>query len=107
MEYFSQAVSRWSDFETSDTRQEYWMFILFYILIAIALSVVDAFLTGGLLSLVYVLVALVPYIAATTRRLHDTGRTGWWQLVSFIPGIGVFILLFLLVLPSNPNSEYA
>jgi uncharacterized membrane protein YhaH (DUF805 family) len=59
----------------------------------------------GLLSGLYTLAVLLPSIAVTVRRLHDTDRSGWWILLGFIPIIGGIILLVFYVLEGTrgPN----
>ena len=61
----------------------------------------------GLLGAIYSLTILIPAIAVSVRRLHDTGRSGWMLLVNLIPLIGCFIVLFFLVQDSTPGeNEY-
>jgi len=102
-------------------RKEYWFFLLFNVIAAAVLSIIDMFTgtynatTGiGLLSGIYALVMLVPGIAVTIRRLHDTGRSGWWILIALVPIIGGIWLLVLMVLDSHkepnqwgPSPKYA
>ena len=47
----------------------------------------------------------IPNIAIAVRRLHDTGKSGWWYLLSLIPYIGPFILFILLVLDSSEEEN--
>lgn len=90
------------------------MFCLFNMIIAIALNVgavgLSAALDVGLFMAVptlYSLAVIIPGIAVSVRRLHDIGKSGWYLLVGFIPLIGVFILLYFMVVDSNPgNNEY-
>ncbi|MER2496038.1 DUF805 domain-containing protein [Vibrio neptunius] len=49
---------------------------------------------------------LIPAISIATRRLHDTGRSGWWQLIALIPLIGVIVLIVFLTQDSNDANEY-
>jgi uncharacterized membrane protein YhaH (DUF805 family) len=50
---------------------------------------------------------LIPGIAVTVRRLHDTSRTGWWVLIVFVPLVGALILMIFMVLESQPgDNEY-
>lgn len=57
--------------------------------------------------LAYIILYLFPLVAVCVRRLHDSGQSGFWILVSLVPAVGIWILLFLLCLPTNPNSEYS
>jgi uncharacterized membrane protein YhaH (DUF805 family) len=76
------------------------------------LSFVDVFIgtfdpeTGaGLLGGIYTLAILIPSIAVTVRRLHDTGRSGWWWLIGLIPLIGWIVLFVFMVLDSDPETN--
>lgn len=63
----------------------------------------------GLLSLpiIYILGTIIPWIALTTRRLHDTNRSGWWQLISFVPYLGGIVLFIFTVFDGTPGeNEY-
>jgi uncharacterized membrane protein YhaH (DUF805 family) len=84
------------------------MFFLFNLLIAIGIAIIEAVIgTGGILGIVFSLAMLVPGIAVTVRRLHDTGRSGWWILISLIPFLGWIVLLVFMVLDSHPgDNEY-
>jgi uncharacterized membrane protein YhaH (DUF805 family) len=59
----------------------------------------------GFLSGIYVLAIIIPSIAVTVRRLHDTDRSGWWFLLSFVPLIGGLVLLVFEVLDSTPGAN--
>jgi uncharacterized membrane protein YhaH (DUF805 family) len=80
-------------------RKEYWFFVLFNIIISIVLAVIDG-VTGsfspeagmGLLGGIYTLAVLIPGIAVSVRRLHDTERSGWWLLIALVPLIGAIVL---------------
>ena len=50
---------------------------------------------------------VVPSFAVAARRLHDIDRSGWWQLISLLPVVGVFVLLYWLVQPTAPNRYEA
>ncbi|HEX6254993.1 MAG TPA: DUF805 domain-containing protein [Euzebyales bacterium] len=90
-------------------RQEYWMFVLVNTVIAVVLGLIDRVLFGEnlpVLSGLYAVVVLVPALAVAIRRLHDTGRSGWWLLIALIPLIGPIVLFVFYVLDSNrdPNQ---
>ena len=112
MNWYMQALKRWNDFNGRSRRKEYWFFLLFNVIAAAVLSIIDMFTgtynatTGiGLLSGIYALVMLVPGIAVTIRRLHDTGRSGWWLLLMLVPLIGPLVLLYWYVQPSQEGAS--
>ena len=49
---------------------------------------------------------LIPNLAVAVRRLHDTGRTGWWLLIGLVPVIGFIVLLYFFVLDSENDNQY-
>lgn len=112
MNWYLAVLKKYAVFSGRARRKEYWYFILFNILVNIVLSFVDG-LTGsfdpatgmGLLSGIYTLAILIPSIAVSVRRLHDTGRSGWWLLISFIPLIGFFVLLFFMLQNSKAGQN--
>lgn len=106
MEYFTDGLKNWSDFDGKADRQQFWMYILFYVLFYVAALFVDMTLGLGFLTAIYSLVLLVPNLSIGARRLHDTGRSGWWQLIGLIPLLGAIVLIIFFVQGSNPDSEY-
>lgn len=106
MDYFIDAFKKFAEFERRATRKEYWMFILFYMIFYIVLSVIDGIIGSIILSSIYSLILLIPSISIATRRLHDTSRTGWWQLILLIPIIGFIILLVFLIQDSHEENKY-
>ena len=106
MEYFIGALKRYADFTGRAKRQEYWMFILFYVIFYLMLSVIDAVIGTPVLSSLYSLALFIPSISIAARRLHDTSRSGWWQLIALIPLIGAIVLIVFLVQDSHEDNEY-
>lgn len=106
MNYFIQALKQFADFKGRARRKEYWMFYLFYIVIYIILSMVDMALGTFILTSVFAIALLIPSISIAARRLHDTGRTGWWQLILFVPLIGFIVMLIFLVQDSHDDNQY-
>ena len=98
---FRQAISsgfaNYVNFFGRATAPEFWFWILFCMLGAVATETVDGAVFiphPGLspLNTLFTLAVLVPSLAVMVRRLHDTGRTGWWLLL--VPtGVGIFVLL--------------
>lgn len=107
MNWYIDVIKNYAVFSGRARRKEYWMFMLFNLLISFALGFIEGFLGGpGILSLIYTLAILIPSLAVTVRRLHDTGRSGWWVLISIVPILGIILLIFML-LDSQPNeNEY-
>jgi len=77
----SACFSKFATFNGRASRSEYWYFYLFYILVVIATSILDAAADTSAFSNIAVLVLFLPLLAAGTRRLHDTNRSGWFILV--------------------------
>ena len=98
IECVGAAFSKYATFSGRARRPEFWWFALFWWLVCFTTSFLDmalfdiAFENWGLLWSLFVLFTLLPYLAVTARRLHDTGRSGWWQLLPLmLPVIGAFI----------------
>jgi len=113
MKWFLQALTKkYATFEGRARRAEYWYFMLFYFLAVIALAIVDG-IAGtfseeagmGLFSGLFMLATILPSLAVTVRRLHDTDRSGWWVLINLVPFLGVLVLLVFTVLDSQPGAN--
>lgn len=106
MDWYLQVLQKYTVFEGRARRKEYWFFVLFNLIISIVISMVEAGIgTGGVLGLIYMLGVFLPSVAVAMRRLHDTDRSGWWLLLSFVPIIGVIALLILMALDSTPGDN--
>ncbi len=108
MHWFIDPIkNHYADFSGRATRQEYWMFFLFNILIGIPLGIVFVIapLVAILLYCFYVIALIIPGIAISIRRLHDTGRSGWWLLLSLVPWVGGIIVFVFYCLPSQKGSN--
>ncbi|WP_077338266.1 DUF805 domain-containing protein [Pseudocolwellia agarivorans] len=106
MEHFVGTFKKYADFKGRARRKEYWMFILFYLIIIIGLSIVDYTIGTGFLSSIFSLVMFVPSLSIAARRLHDTGRTGWWQLIYLVPLVGLIVMLIFLTQDSHDANDY-
>ena len=93
------------NFEERASRSEYWWFFLFYVLVYIAAVVLDSILSLGLLSILVSLSLLCPSLAIGTRRLHDINKSGWFQLLYFIPVLGLIAMIYFLVQPGNIGAN--
>lgn len=105
MNYLLEPFKRYADFSGRATRKEYWMFTLFFFVIAIALVSIGQKDNPVLLGVFY-LGSFIPYMALTTRRLHDIGRSGWWQLIGLVPLIGWIVMLVFLVMDSVDENKH-
>jgi uncharacterized membrane protein YhaH (DUF805 family) len=93
--------SKYADFDGCASRSEYWWYMLFTVLASIAFSTVNEVLYG-----LFALANLLPSIAVTARRLHDTDRSGWLQLLVLIPLVGALILLYWYVQDSKRPNRF-
>ncbi len=108
MEHFKNVLKKYAVFSGRSTRSEYWYFVLFNIIISIVLGFIDSFLglkkgDNGLFESLFGIAMLVPSIAVGIRRLHDTGKSGWWTLLVFIPILGWIPLIIFLATDSTPG----
>ncbi len=110
MNWYLSVLKKYAVFDGRAGRPEFWFFMLFNIIASIILGVIDGVLGlsvsgAGILGLVYSLGVLVPSLAVGARRLHDTGRSGWWQLIGLIPLLGLIVLIVFFVMESNPGDN--
>ena len=106
MNWYLDVLKKYAVFEGRARRKEYWMFVLFNFLIAIAIGVVEGIVgTVGILGALYALAIIVPGLAVSVRRLHDTGRSGWFLLIGLIPLVGLIILIVFFVQDSQPGDN--
>ena len=109
-EAVKSALKNYAKFDGRASRSEYWWFILFQFLALLvpgALMMGDGIIAGigGLLYFVAALGLLLPGLGLLFRRLHDTDRSAWWVLISFVPVIGGIVLLVFTVLDGTPGPN--
>ena len=113
--YLDVLKNHYADFDGRARRKEYWMFFLVNLGVVLGLAIVAGILgaiweplgwLGYLAYIGYVLAVLVPGLALTVRRFHDTGKTGWFALLALVPFVGGFIVLYFMVLEGDagPNA---
>lgn len=105
MNYYIDVIKKYAVFSGRASRKQYWMFVLVSFIITIILGIIDAALRSPILVIIYDLALLIPGLAVGVRRLHDTGRSGWWLLLGLIPLVGAIILLVFMVLDSQPGDN--
>jgi uncharacterized membrane protein YhaH (DUF805 family) len=96
-ESISTVFRKYATFTGTASRSEFWWYCLFTMVVSLLLSRSD------ILRGVFGLVTLVPSLAVGCRRLHDTDRSGWWQLLALVPVIGWIILIVFYVQDSQQN----
>ena len=112
MHWHMAALGKYADFRGRARRKEFWFFALFYAIFYLTAVLADMWMGTwdgvfglGPLSALYTIAMLIPYVAVLVRRLHDTGRRGWWFLLVLIPILGTVFLLCLLALDGQPGEN--
>lgn len=103
--YLGCIKGHYADFEGRARRKEFWMFFLVDLLAAAVAEAIGQAIHLPALSSLYGLATLLPYVAVGVRRLHDTGRSGWWMLIQLIPLIGAIWLIVLLATAGNSGGN--
>jgi uncharacterized membrane protein YhaH (DUF805 family) len=109
--------TKYAVFSGRASRSEFWWWALVSFVVSFLLAGLDALIFNStsqpasspsalaVLTLLGTLVLIVPTIALTVRRLHDSNKSGWLYLLTLIPVVGSIVVLILAVLPSNPSSR--
>ena len=123
MEYFKNCVLKhYADFNGRASRSEFWWYILGYVVLSYAWSFIISMITGAsvmagmdgnfhfsalqLLSYIPSLGLLLPTLAVGARRLHDIGKSGWWQLLNLICCGGLVLIYFWVQEGHKGDNEY-
>ena len=97
-ELFNKSWSQYGNFNGRASRREYWNFYLFYIVIMFLGGLIGGLSGFENLSGLVFLAMIVPMLSCGARRMHDVGKSGWFQIIPIYN-------LFLLVQPSLPNLQ--
>ena len=130
MESIQTCISKYATFSGRAQRSEFWWFMLFLLIAQIVLGLIDSMIfpptevmnmassmQDGMsfsfsyqpqpITAIFLLAMLLPNIGVGVRRLHDTGRSGWWLLIGLIPLIGLIVLIvFFASAGNNGDNEY-
>ena len=98
-------LTQYATFTGRARRSEFWWFYLFNFIVSIAASIVDAAIGAPVLQIVVGLGLLIPGLAVGARRLHDTGRSGWWQLIGLVPLVGIILLIVWWATDGHPGPN--
>ncbi|MGR5058653.1 DUF805 domain-containing protein [Vibrio rotiferianus] len=111
-DWYYKVILNYTNFNGRARRQEYWYFTLVNVLVNLVMGIIDRVIGSvtqmdnfGFFGVIYALFIMIPSIAVTVRRLHDSGRTGWWALIAFVPVIGILVLLYFLIQDSEEGSN--
>ncbi|MDB5439405.1 MAG: hypothetical protein JWM33_1832 [Caulobacteraceae bacterium] len=121
-----QPLRRYADFQGRASRSEFWLWMLLLFVVSIGFGILGAMTGGGPhmdpltfhwimpggigmgvygLQSLFSLAVLIPNLAVSVRRLHDTNRSGWWLLIVLLPFIGAIVLLIFYVTDSTPGAN--
>lgn len=106
MDWYFKVLQNYVGFQGRARRKEYWTFVLYSFIISLVLGILQAVLhMREFLTSIYSLAVLLPSLAVGVRRLHDTGRSGFWLLIGLIPIIGSIILLVFMCFDSDAGDN--
>lgn len=111
MNWYFEVLKKYAVFSGRARRKEYWYFVLFNILIGVLLGFVEGLIglapnsPQSVLGTIYALAVLLPGLGVSVRRLHDTGKSGWWLLIALVPLIGGIVLLIFMVQDSDAGDN--
>ena len=106
--FYKDAFKNYVNFEGRASKSQYWYFGMWNPIVSIVISIVLNIILHGnavYVSWVYDLIIFLPAISISVRRLHDIGKSGWWNLIIFIPLIGVIVLVVFALMSSEPGTN--
>jgi uncharacterized membrane protein YhaH (DUF805 family) len=98
---FTEAIKsgfqNYANFNGRNQRSAYWFWVLFTVIGGIVTGLLDVAIMGSEswmpINSLFTLGTIIPSLAVAARRLHDIDRSGWWQLLHFVPLIGTIVLI--------------
>ncbi|MDA0352781.1 MAG: DUF805 domain-containing protein [Chloroflexi bacterium] len=94
------------NFEGRAARRQYWLWVLFAVVVSIVTSIVGSIIgVGSILNFIAALALFLPGLAYAVRRMHDIGKPGWYLLIGLIPFLGWIYVIYLAVQPSQPQTN--
>ena len=108
MHWFVACLKKYAVFSGRSRRAEFWYFYLFAFLFTVGVQLIEAGVTGsedGTIAAIFTLAVVIPSIAVGVRRLHDMDKSGWWQLLNFVPFFGQIALLIWMCYPGTKGPN--
>lgn len=110
VEAYKKMWTNYGNFRDRTTRRDYWLTFLMNLIIGFALGFLSGLTKSNIftyISTLYSIVMIIPGIALTVRRLHDTNRSGGWWFISLVPLVGAIVILIFTVSESvTENNNY-
>ncbi|MCL2469277.1 MAG: DUF805 domain-containing protein [Alphaproteobacteria bacterium] len=104
--YFVDVLkTQYADFNGRALRSQFWYFVLCYAAVSLIVRLADEILHMPVLQTLLALALLAPGLAIGARRLHDLGKTGWWQLLGLVPVVGWIILVFWFAMEGQEGKN--
>jgi uncharacterized membrane protein YhaH (DUF805 family) len=110
-EAVSTVLTQYATFSGRARRSEFWWFFLASFLASVVAAIIDGAIGSdlgggtGVVGLLLTLALAIPTLAVGARRLHDTGRSGWWQLIAVVPLVGIILLIVWWATDGHPNPN--
>ncbi len=111
-------LGKYATFSGRAARPEFWWYTLFLLVLVAVLNIIDGAIIAPMLgfepfqaeagepiSTLVALALVIPTIAVSVRRLHDTDRSGWWYLIGIVPIIGTLLLLWWYTRPGTEGQN--
>ena len=106
MHWYFTVLKKYAVFSGRARRKEYWMFALFNVIVMLVFELFEKLNPGFyVITSLYTLAILIPFLAVSVRRLHDTNRSGWRVLLGLIPLIGHLIVLVFMTQNGQPHEN--
>ena len=104
-------MNNYANFSGRASRSEFWWWTLFYFLVSIPVSFIDLIIGiepipgYGPFGIILIIGLFLPNFGIIFRRLHDTGRSGWWYFIALVPCVGYIILLVFTIMDGEPHPN--
>ncbi|MFF6781726.1 DUF805 domain-containing protein [Streptomyces sp. NPDC012510] len=105
MHWFIEVLKKYAVFSGRARRTEYWMFTLVSSLIWLGLWVLGLSIDSEVPEFVFLAAVFLPSLAVSVRRLHDTGRSGWWVLIGIIPCVGTIVTIIFMATEGQRDAN--